>query len=89
MYEYRCQLCGVITEHHVKMANRYERQDCLACKGEGSAEFTIATAPAMGTEKPVGDSRVIKSERQLPKNWRNEGTTGKPGGVGTKAIFTK
>lgn len=85
-YEYRCTICGEVNDHHVPMANRLERQDCPKCKREKSAEYQIS-APLLGTEKPVGDGRIIRSERQLDPRWRDKGTTGRPGGVGRKIIF--
>ena len=86
IYEYHCQLCGEISDHHVPMDSRLERQDCPSCNEFDCAEFRV-TAPLIGTERLHGESRVIHTEKQLPKHWRDEGTTGKPGGAGRKIHF--
>ena len=90
VYEYRCQLCDEVNDHHVAMDDRLTRQDCPSCGKDGCAEIQMS-APTLGTEVRRGDSRIIRDERQvsseLGPNWRNEGTTGKPGGAGKRIFF--
>ena len=92
IYEYKCQLCGEVSDHHCKMADRMTRRDCPICSKEACADLQMS-APLLGTERIVGDARIIKDEREVIANsargvdWRDEGTTGKPGGAGRKTIF--
>ena len=84
LYEYRCKDCGETADHVVPIAQRNDPIACPSCKGESEL---LVSAPIIGTEVLRGDSRIIKDERQLPQNWRDEGTTGKPGGAGRTIYF--
>jgi len=88
LYEYRCTQCGSIVDHHVPMDSRLDPQACLDCPGQ--AELHI-TAPLIGSERLTPAKRVIVAEEQVVsekgERWRDEGTTGQPGGVGRKLIM--
>ncbi len=91
MYDYRCSLCGAVTDHHSRIADRFDRQDCSECGRPACCELDMSvSAPTIGTERRQGRSKIIYSEKQVAQesplgaNWRNEGTTGKEGGAGKK-----
>ena len=90
VYEYSCQACGEASDHFVKYDDRLTKQDCPHCNARASAEYRMS-APAIGTERKRGDRRLIVDERQVAsekgERWRDEGTTGTPGGVGRKIHF--
>jgi len=85
VYDYACP-CGTVTTETRPYADRARAARC-AC-GKKAEYVLVRSAIQMGTEIPKGDKRIIRSERQLDKNWRNKGTTGRPGGVGRKIYFT-
>ena len=90
VYEYRCHLCDAVNDHCVPMDDRLTRQDCPTCGKESCADMQLS-APLLGTEIRRGDSRLIRDERQvsseLGPQWRDQGTTGNPGGAGKRIHF--
>jgi hypothetical protein len=85
-YTYRCQLCGTVSEHYVSVANRLDPQECEQPGCEGRADFEFC--PPHDTEpREVREQGVIHDERQLPKNWRDQGTTRREGGMGRTLYF--
>lgn len=85
VYDYACA-CGTVTTEIRTYANRTRAARC-AC-GKKAPYVLVRSAITVGTEVPKGDKRIIHSERQLDKHWRDKGTTGKPGGAGRKLYFT-
>ena len=89
VYEYYCSKCDSTTDHVVPYAKRKTRQICGRC-GKKVASYQVST-PIIGAERKRGDSRIIRDERQVTSehgdNWRDKGTTGKPGGAGSRLYF--
>jgi len=86
IYEYKCKSCGKESDHVAKYADRFDFQECPSCQGE--AEYTGSLAGThYGGERIVGDKRLIVSEKQLERGWRDKGTTGKEGGAGKVQYF--
>jgi len=88
-YTYRCELCGEDQDAFVPYEQRFDSQPCEGCHvGQAVYQFP---APMLGAEQKRGDGRLIFDERQVEsekgKRWRDEGTTGRPGGGGDKLIF--
>jgi putative FmdB family regulatory protein len=91
LYDYRCKQCGETTEHVVPSEESETPLDCPLC-GAKSATYFQMPAPALQTERIVGDKKLIWDERQVSSEkgdrWRDEGTTGKAGGAGKKLYFS-
>lgn len=85
VYTYRCELCGEEKDALVPYGQRLEAQPCDACHlGNAVYQFPCAM---LGTEQKRGDRRIIRDERELGSRWRDQGTTGKPGGAGKSLFF--
>ena len=84
LYNYRCS-CGAVVELERPYENRKGPVACPVCI-EGWAEYEFSAA-YIGTERKRGDNRIIKDERELENRWRDQGTTGKPGGAGKVLTF--
>lgn len=82
-YAYRCTLCDNVTDHYVTLAQRLDPQVCPSCEGRADFEF----APPRGEPPQVRERGPIMSERDLPRGWREKGTTGLEGGAGKKLYF--
>jgi len=85
IYDYVCDFCGEQRTAQVPYGQRMEPQPCDNChKGQG--QYQMPT-PRIGTERKRGDNRIIHHEAELGQHWRDEGTTGKPGGAGRVLTF--
>ena len=91
IYDYCCERCHEITEHLVSIAKREAPRNCPECGSARSAHLQMS-APHYAGERAVGDRRLIWDEKQITSEkgsrWRDEGTTGRPGGAGSKIYFS-
>ena len=92
IYEYECGKCGEVTDHSIPLAEHtQEPRDCPECGAEKAATFILSVPNHASVERKRGDKRVIVDERQVidehGPNWRDKGTTGKPGGAGKRIYF--
>jgi predicted nucleic acid-binding Zn ribbon protein len=87
-YTFLCR-CGAEADHIVRIASRHEPQDCESCGGQATAEYQFPDRAHHGTERKVGDARIITDERQIEggPDWRNQGTNRREGGAGDKLFF--
>jgi putative FmdB family regulatory protein len=87
IYSYRCTVCDRECTAHVPYDQREQPQ---ACYCGGLAEYHFS-APMIAGERIKGDKRLIWSEKQVESShgpsWRDQGTTGRPGGAGSALIF--
>jgi len=87
VYTYRCQLCDREITAEVPYGQRLDSQ---VCDCGGKAEYRVS-APAVHGEVKRGDNRLIFDERQVSsergEHWREQGTTGQPGGAGRTLTF--
>ena len=71
--------------------DRETPRECPECQ-EPAQYVLVRRAIQQGTERKHGDKRIIWDERQVAsdkgKHWRDEGTTGREGGIGRKTFFT-
>jgi hypothetical protein len=93
IYVFRCSKCERAIEVQLAMKDRHQTMACprRRCSGVCSIDAGAA-APAIHTSGPPrGDKRIITDERQVIADrgvrWRDEGTTGLPGGIGRKTIY--
>ena len=67
-----------------------EPHDCKKC-GAVEGSHPIISATHYAGERIVGDRKIIWDEKQVVsdkgENWRDEGTTGNPGGAGKRLYF--
>lgn len=82
IYDYVCDFCGEQSEARVPYGQRMEPQPCNNCH-KGRGQYQMPT-PLIGAERRSG---VIRHEGELGAHWRDEGTTGKPGGAGRVLTF--
>lgn len=91
VYHYRCRSCGALTEHLVSYSRREQPQDCPRCGESLGARYQFTPVSNLGQERVRGDKRLIWSEQQVAAEqgarWRDEGTTGRPGGAGRMLYF--
>jgi len=86
-YIYRCKACDTEFETVTTIARRKRSQRC-DCGGVAVFQpIPYGLKGSIAPEKPVGDAKFIRDERQLEPGWRDKGTTGKPGGAGKKLYF--
>jgi hypothetical protein len=66
------------------------REQPQECYCGGLATYCIS-APMISGERMKGDKRLIWSDKQVEARhgprWRDQGTTGQPGGAGARLIF--
>lgn len=91
MYDLRCESCGAVTEHVLRMANRNQSQDCPECGRERTAHLELSPVHVKGYSRPatraIFDEREIADSSPAGHRWREEGTTGREGGAGRKLFF--
>lgn len=90
VYDYECGSCGKV----FSQTRGYPvREDPAPCECGGQADYVLVRSGIQkGTEVIRGDKRIIRDERQVTSEhgsrWRDQGTTGNPGGIGRRKFFT-
>lgn len=84
VYEYHCVACGKTEDHVRPYEYRLDPLECRSCRG--TMVYRFAGTVHQAGEIKRGDNRFIWSEKQLDRDWRNEGVTG-PGGAGKTLYF--
>lgn len=86
-YSYEC-VRGHQSDALVTYENRLTPRKCKVC---GKAATYTMSAPLITVGSPKGDKRIIVDERQVTSekgnDWRDEGTTRRPGGAGKVAYY--
>jgi putative FmdB family regulatory protein len=85
VYTYTCQDCGETADHVIPFVGRETPQTCLRCGGAAEYEMPAPLTRVAGPRGAIWDDRQVESTHG--KNWRDEGTTGRPGGAGRKLHF--
>ena len=80
IYTYKCADCYLEADQVSTVAERKTPKACPECGGQ--AEFTFTANRADTHPRELLEQGVIHSEKQLAPRWRDQGTSGKPGGAG-------
>lgn len=87
LYDYECQSCGHAEE--IQRPLNDPHPDCPQCGATGGDVFIVLISPPQTRVAEI--SGPIFSEKQIEsthgRNWRNKGTSGRPGGAGRRIFF--